>query len=405
MRRKVIWWLLATTAIAVVVVVSVFLISRPSPTIPSVPPEKNAYLVWGRIMQPENDLQTRMRMFPGILKCEAYISPPYLTVQQGVTSFTEIQVMTKAFRTEAVFRMIEGKRPESLDLLAATYHMGQMLSSCPRLVERLIGTALKSASLPGIEIYALNACESKSEFEQVREVLERLGKHNLSLTEDELYHLEPAPLLARLLTRGRRENYRMVKMVMDVSDSHFELLRMATAAKYRFVAHGQFPKTVEEFAPLLAQGLPNDPFTKKPLNFISTSNSLLCYSVGPDQIDDHASIQYDPTNGTMSTGDICLEVPRKREFPFPRGGLHSANLAEFRRAFPNDLPFDPFASTRGKPLGTTATVAGGIYIYSYGPDLDERKIPPYGTSHTLQVQYDPTNGIISEGDLFIRILP
>lgn len=105
----------------------------------------------------------------------------------------------------------------------------------------------------------------------------------------------------------------------------------------------------------------------------------------------------------MSAGDISVKVPRERQYPFPREGVRAANLADFNRQFPSGLPADPFALTRGKGLGTTTTANGDVIVYSYGPNVDELKWELKGTSHVLEAQYDPTNGLTSRGDLFIRI--
>lgn len=70
---------------------------------------------------------------------------------------------------------------------------------------------------------------------------------------------------------------------------------------------------------------------------------------------------------------------------------------EVLRQFPNNLPPDPFADTKGNPLG--ASTGFPVFVYSYGPDTDEHV---FGIQHP-QVAYDPTNGTSSNGDLFIQI--
>ena len=45
--------------------------------------------------------------------------------------------------------------------------------------------------------------------------------------------------------------------------------------------------------------------------------------------------EYDPTNGTMSVGDISLRVPRERPYAFPRAGVRAASLDDLARQFPN----------------------------------------------------------------------
>jgi hypothetical protein len=175
------------------------------------------------------------------------------------------------------------------------------------------------------------------------------------------------------------------------------------------------------------------------MRLLSTSDSLICYSIGPDKNDNNATITYDPTNGTISIGDIWTRVPRQREYPFPREGVRAANEEDFWRQFPNGLPTDPFAARKGRSLSTTTSLRGDLCVYSFGPDVDEFKrlpegyiarlttdlaetsgakrsyIPGFGpvrdmygqplrvVPHVLQVPYDPTNGAVSEGDIFMRV--
>ena len=78
-----------------------------------------------------------------------------------------------------------------------------------------------------------------------------------------------------------------------------------------------------------------------------------------------------------------------------------ANLLSNNLRHPNGLPVDPFADSRGRPLGVSNTTP--VYIYSYGPDTDESQARQAGDRYIPEVLYDPTNGTISHGDLFIAI--
>ncbi|MCE5229709.1 DUF1380 domain-containing protein [bacterium] len=53
-----------------------------------------------------------------------------------------------------------------------------------------------------------------------------------------------------------------------------------------------------------------DPFNNEPLKTVSGDKSITIYSIGPDKVDQHAAIAYDPTNGTLSAGDMILTIPR-----------------------------------------------------------------------------------------------
>ena len=405
-KRKILWAVVAAVAgsVLALVLMSVYVAIQARTRARRVTTsDRNAYELCQQIFDPENDLSARLRLFPRILEMEAYVPPKdRRTGPAAVTSLLEMQVLVKVVRVVAVFQMIEGKREESLELCAASYRLGQLMSDAPMLIDRLIGMGLRGIASVALETYALNCCETEAEFKQLWEMLDRLEKRQKSHSRLEIATLEsPNPVVVFMIWRNSRE----IKTRMDMADSRFELVRMATATKYRLVTEGAFPASKKQFAPLLPKGPPKDPFSGDPLKFLSTPDALACYSVGPDGRDDRAAIEYDPTNGTVSPGDILLRVPLKRQFPFPRDGVRAVSVEDLMRQFPNGFPVDPYATTKGKSLGTTPTVAGGIYIYSYGPDVDEFRGPFTGTSHVLECPYDPTNGTTSEGDLFIRILP
>lgn len=53
-----------------------------------------------------------------------------------------------------------------------------------------------------------------------------------------------------------------------------------------------------------------DPFTEKPLQLDETTSPTLVWSLGPDLKDQRGMINYDPSNGTWSEGDLVIRVPR-----------------------------------------------------------------------------------------------
>jgi hypothetical protein len=53
---------------------------------------------------------------------------------------------------------------------------------------------------------------------------------------------------------------------------------------------------------------PADPFSNTTIKYRVSGNSGILYSIGPDLIDNGGSPDYDPTNGTISAGDIAVSV-------------------------------------------------------------------------------------------------
>lgn len=396
------------------------------------------------------------------LKNAGYSGPP-------VPNFLEFQVRSKVVRIMATLFLFQGKRAESLELFTSTYRMGQALNSHGSLIQRLIGIAIRAIASEGLRIFVLNACETELEFQNCWTMLQRL--HNKPGQEDGSHLLDDEfpPIRSNMeFVSGIMPNFLEAETRHKVSDMRFQLVRMACAAKYRMLLSGDFPSTKDEFAPFLSEGLPWDSFTEKdPLRFTKLSpNEMAVYSIGPDKDDDYAAINYDPTNGTLSDGDVFITIPREREFPFPREEVRAANAYELLEKFPNGLPADPFADTRGLPLSIIeSTDKYPVVVFSFGPNTDEQDsrssgfnpyapgmpemefpgmkpqmretpiptpTPPpittpdpgpnpgfgrsiqkiYGRSESespspgyryLEPMYDPTNGTVSKGDLFIEI--
>jgi hypothetical protein len=176
---------------------------------------------------------------------------------------------------------------------------------------------------------------------------------------------------------------------------------MSAAARRHQLETGKLPLQAREFTPLLAVP-PPDPFTSEPLHF-ANDNPYRCYSFGPDKKDDAGLLYYDPTNGTVSPGDLITTISDTRVFPFPKTELHASTRDEVFRMFSKGLPVDVFADRKGQSMRVTSSTP--VCIYSVGPNTDEGRIAPIEDSYIPTVQYDPTNGTVSGGDIYITLPP
>jgi len=280
--------------------------------------------------------------------------------------------------------MLEGEREKALQLLAATYHYGNLMHQGYNLIDKLIGVAIRGISIHGLTIYALNACETDDDFFELWDYLRKFSPTDNATMFRDVSSLDD--ILSNKFQAAVRN---------DVANAKLQILKTATAAKYRFVKSRKFPKENSDFAPFLSGGPPKDPFSEEPIRCIPSEKYFTCYSVGPDQDDDLARIEYDPTNGTISSGDIIQRVPVRRQYPFPRNGLKVNNAREVFAQFPFGLPLDPFAENGEKPL--TVRESGNAYICSYGPDARDT------WKDTPNLIYDPTNGTTSDGDIVLKI--
>lgn len=329
------------------------------------------------------------------------IVPPIFSPAPAHQKFySQATTSVKLARTIAIFYLFQGRREEALNLLAAEYRLGQSFNANDTLISRLIGIAVRAIATGGLQTYLLNACETPKDYQQCWTMLERLN--NTPGQEDGSHMaLENRSILLDQMqfTGGLTPNFQEAQIRHHVSDMKFQLLRMATAAKYHLAASGDFPNSAQDFAPLLAGGLPKDDFAKDtPLHFTRQQTDFAVYSFGPDKTDNAAAMSYDPTNGTTSGGDLIVPIPRQREFPFPREGVHAANAEDLLKQFPNGLPMDAFADTKGRPLGIVdSTTSIPLVVFSFGPDNDEMGDPDARSAFFCTQQRMPTPPGISRG--------
>ncbi len=213
------------------------------------------------------------------------------------------------------------------------------------------------------------------------------------------------------------------------SQALIAVLHSTVALRFEYLKSGKYPALDQVKFELLTEGLDSDPFSSdgSSLRIRNREESLVIYSVGPNGEDDQGAFDYDPTNGVISPGDIRMSFSRERKFPFPPAGELATTRDEILAQFPNGLPEDPFARTHVRSLTVTDTVP--VFIMSWGPDqfndlfknpiLKRGEIIPAGAGvmddggaeiyamPNLQpeVQYDPTNGLRSNGDLWFAVTP
>jgi len=345
----------------------------------------NAYDFVAEHFAPEADLASRLAHFPAVLEYDEFVWPLSGYAKNASPSYFEMLTGLKVFLAESYFMMMQGRTAQAGQLIAASYRLGQLLSCSGGEMNRLIGASFRGLAAQGLVVLVLDVSNTASDIEQLWPVLELLDECERTISLEEVKYIQPA--------------------VRDgATSARCQCILMAAAARHRLLSEGEFPQSADEFAPLLPEGSPKDPFGSQRMKFFSREDSFSCYSVGPDEQDDRAEVAYDPTNGTLSGGDIVLEVPRQRRYPFPQDGVRATSFEDFRRQFPNGLPLDPFGPARAPDMERSLQISNTtpVYVYSRGPDLDidtgdllERFVP--------ETRYDPTNGMISSGDLFVEI--
>ena len=316
-----------------------------------------------------------------------------------VPNFLSIQVAAKAMRVTATFDLFAGRRQASLDLLSGACRLGQSMAVDGMLIHRLIGIAVQTISIDGFRILALNACETPADIRAVRQRLAWLDRAPIKGRVETLLTGEYPGIESQLDMSHfpGLPNYMEAERHAHHVDAKWRDLLAGAAAWESVLTTGNFPQSAGDFAALMDGGLPLDPFTedRDPLRFVTTADECVVYSVGPDQTDNLTKTEYDPSNGTLSSGDVLMRVPRQREYPFPRGGVHAASADDLMRQVPTGLPVDPFGITKMQPYGILdGEGQNPVRIYSPGPS---QFVDP------MDISYDPTKGIVSSGNIFLEL--
>lgn len=362
---------------------------------------RNAYDFVKHLVSDATNLEARQAQIAGILNYRDYVIPMTgLIKDQTPTNFLAMQTLAKVNNVEAVFALLQGRLAQAVDLLSAGEHIGWLLAQDPAGISQLISIAIRAITFGGLQSLALNACHSEADvallWKAVTAIESRGARDPLTIA---------SPLQMADLDHGNQ----FVDFILPtqefpvrfkVAQTRFAQLKVIAAVRAHQFRTGALPASANDLAPLL-DALPQDPFTSAPLHCRPAPDAFTVYSVGPDRRDDRGLIQYDPSNGTVSAGDLAVKIPRAPEIPFPAEGVHAATAAELNKLFPLGLPFDPFADTKGKRLGVTNSTP--VIVYSYGPDTDRALVRPLGAAYVPTLAYDPTNGTSSDGDLFIEI--
>lgn len=88
-----------------------------------------------------------------------------------------------------------------------------------------------------------------------------------------------------------------------VAAVRIDLLRLETAQKLYALEHGRPPAVIGDLVPQYLSAVPSDRFGPVALLQVAPGRY---FSIGPDRVDDHGAIAYDPTNGALSAGDVFL---------------------------------------------------------------------------------------------------
>ncbi|MFB3895784.1 MAG: hypothetical protein ACE14V_05720 [bacterium] len=170
----------------------------------------------------------------------------------------------------------------------------------------------KGREFTGIQNYSKSYCVSYIYFNRGRILADDYNFFN-DMLKSETRKSNPESTVNKMKVREPQNNYFNTKtityLVAGLASLQREvtLLRLAqleAAIQTYRLEKKQWPNSQDDLKSYL-QPIPLDPYTDKP--FLWTKNSAnqpIIYSFGPDRADNMAKLVYDPTNGTISNGDI-----------------------------------------------------------------------------------------------------
>jgi len=111
-------------------------------------------------------------------------------------------------------------------------------------------------------------------------------------------------VVEELLVRMAIPNFEEARARELDAKAGYDLTRLAVASRIEKLETGRRPVDVSALVPKYIPEPLSDPFADGPYRRDPERKTF--YSIGPDGTDSSAKISYDPTNGTVSAGDIFL---------------------------------------------------------------------------------------------------
>ncbi|MFB3895746.1 MAG: sigma-70 family RNA polymerase sigma factor [bacterium] len=100
-------------------------------------------------------------------------------------------------------------------------------------------------------------------------------------------------------------------IMTNIPETKLILLETAAALKLYQLQHGSYPSKIQELIPNYLSNLPKDTFNNNPIKFAPSSQGIIVYSYGPDNVDDHGLTICDVSTGyttEKNKGDLVILV-------------------------------------------------------------------------------------------------
>jgi len=235
-----------------------------------------------------------------------------IMAEMKVPNFLEAQTLAKWYVLRGHLQRAPGqKRYEAaIRSYAAPVRMGQLMRH-GFMISHLIGIAMEGIGISGLEQMLEDSLVADP---QVFQTFQQF----VTFLDQEEPRLQPYEMLAGEMGGGHAfisdtllewivagvavPNFLEAETRAKIATARLAMLKAACALKSQKL-QGPYAQGLDPAA------LPEDPFVPaQKLRSRAEGGAAIFYSLGPDQQDQQGAVAYDPTNGTLSAGDVILTV-------------------------------------------------------------------------------------------------
>ena len=232
--------------------------------------------------------------------------------EMKMPNFLKLQDLAKIYRLRGHFQRAPGQKrySEAVRSYASAIRMGQLMRHGP-LMSHLIGIASEAIGVSGLEQMLEDGLVADPQvFQTFQQFVTFLDQEEPRLQPWEILSGEfggghafiSDPLIEWMLLTLAMPNCLEAETRAKMPTARLAMLKAACALKSQ-KPQGPYAQGLDPAA------LPQDPFVPaQKLRSRAEGGAAIFHSLGPDQQDQQSAVAYDPTNGTLSAGDVILTV-------------------------------------------------------------------------------------------------
>jgi hypothetical protein len=238
---------------------------------------------------------------------------------QQLTNLAAFKSLAHLLKAEGAIAEADGRTNDAVRAYADVIEFGDRLARGGLIIDDLIGITVKVIGREKLERLAPNigAADRIELLKRLATIEARSENAGAVLDRDRMWSRREFGLLRRMwmrlmLFKSLHQAEEHHRKRHDRSSTELRLLEAHLAVLAFHAEHHALPAKLSDLVPGKLHAVPLDPFSGKPIRYVTRTNSFLLYSVGPDGIDDRGKPL---TRSSMEKGDLISvgAVPASRE--------------------------------------------------------------------------------------------